>query len=106
MNKFYHKYTFFAFMKFRNVYTLIAAIILAACQTVDKTANFSHLSNAEVQHLADSLAQTYIIVDTHVDLPYRLSIKNFRLEREYLGIPVSTTEGDFRSEERRVGKEC
>jgi len=53
--------------------------------------------------MADSLAQTYIIVDTHVDLPYRLGIRNFRLEREYLRIPVSTTEGDFDYERAKKG---
>jgi len=44
---------------------------------------------------ADSLAHAYIITDGHVDLPYRLKIKNFRLEREFLGIPIETDEGDF-----------
>jgi membrane dipeptidase len=41
------------------------------------------------------IAQKNIIVDGHVDLPYRLKVKNFRLEKEYLGIPVKTKEGDF-----------
>jgi membrane dipeptidase len=44
---------------------------------------------------ANDLAHRYILTDGHVDLPYRLKVKNFRLEREYLSIPVSTTEGDF-----------
>jgi membrane dipeptidase len=30
-----------------------------------------------------------------VDLPYRLKVNNFRLEREMMGIPVETDEGDF-----------
>lgn len=41
------------------------------------------------------LAQQTLITDGHVDLPYRLKAKNFRLEREYLGIPVQSDEGDF-----------
>lgn len=45
--------------------------------------------------VADSLAQAYILVDGHVDLPYRLTVKRFRLTKEFLGIPVSSTEGDF-----------
>jgi membrane dipeptidase len=44
---------------------------------------------------AKNLAQKNIIVDGHVDLPFRLKIKNFRLEKEYLGIPIKTKEGDF-----------
>lgn len=44
---------------------------------------------------ANKLAHEYIITDGHVDLPYRLKVQNFRLEREYIGIPVETDEGDF-----------
>jgi len=47
------------------------------------------------QKQAEELAQKYIITDGHVDLPYRLRIKNFRLEKEFLGIPIETQEGDF-----------
>jgi len=47
---------------------------------------------------ADKLAHKYILTDGHVDLPYRLKVTNFRLEREYLGIPIATENGD-RSEE-------
>jgi len=44
---------------------------------------------------AKMLAQKYIITDGHVDLPYRLKVTNFRLEKEYLGIPYQTDKGDF-----------
>ena len=44
---------------------------------------------------ARALSQKYIITDGHVDLPYRLKIQNFRLEKEYLGIPIETDRGDF-----------
>ena len=36
---------------------------------------------------AVEIAHKYVIVDGHVDLPYRLKIKHFRLEKEYTGIP-------------------
>lgn len=52
---------------------------------------------------ADSLAHAFILADSHVDLPYRLSIKKFRLEREYLGIPISSIEGDFDYERAKKG---
>lgn len=45
--------------------------------------------------LHDVLAQKYIIVDGHVDLPYRLRVMNFRLEKEFLEIPVKSDKGDF-----------
>ena len=44
---------------------------------------------------ANMLAQKYIITDGHVDLPYRLKVQNFRLEKEYIGIPIETEKGDF-----------
>lgn len=44
---------------------------------------------------ATKLCHKYIIVDGHVDLPYRLKVKRFRLEKEFLGIPIKTKEGDF-----------
>ena len=52
-------------------------------------------SDEQLHQQADQLAHKYILTDGHVDLPYRLKIKNFRLERQYMDIPVSTTEGDF-----------
>jgi membrane dipeptidase len=53
--------------------------------------------------LAQQLCQQYIIVDGHVDLPYRLKVKNFRLEKSYTGIPVSTKEGDFDYKRAKTG---
>ena len=52
-------------------------------------------SDVELHAHADSLAHAYLITDGHVDLPYRLKVQNFRLEREMLGIPIETDEGDF-----------
>jgi len=45
--------------------------------------------------LADKLAHNYIITDGHVDLPYRLKVQNFRLAKEFIGIPIETKDGDF-----------
>jgi len=44
---------------------------------------------------AQRLAHTFIITDGHVDLPYRLKTANFRLQKEYIGIPIETDKGDF-----------
>ena len=44
---------------------------------------------------ANKLAQKYIITDGHVDLPYRLKVTNFKLQKEYLGIPYQSNSGDF-----------
>lgn len=52
-------------------------------------------TEAEQKAFAQEAAQKFILTDGHVDLPYRLKVKNFRLEKEFLGIPVQSDEGDF-----------
>ncbi len=71
----------------------------SSAKMIDDTSNLSEVKiiNPYEKHLeeAKGLAQKFIITDGHVDLPYRLKVKNFRLDREYMGIPVETDEGDF-----------
>lgn len=87
-----------------NLIALVSLLALTtACSPVEKKKDYASLPDVELQRIADSLAQTFIITDGHVDLPYRLRIKHFRLEREYLGIPISTTEGDFDYERAKKG---
>lgn len=76
--------------------------ILAACGTKENI-NYANLPDEQLKKIADSLAHAYIITDGHVDLPFRLKVKNFRLEQEFLGIPLSTTEGDFDFERAKKG---
>ncbi|HMO40844.1 MAG TPA: dipeptidase [Saprospiraceae bacterium] len=52
-------------------------------------------SDEELRQIADSLAQKFIITDGHVDLPYRLVTRNFRLTKELIGIPIESEDGDF-----------
>jgi membrane dipeptidase len=44
---------------------------------------------------ANEIAHKYIITDGHVDLPYRLDVRNFKLTKEFIGIPIETDKGDF-----------
>ena len=74
---------------------VVIAAIVSSCSTLTESRDYTKLSDTDLHRVADSLAQAYIITDSHVDLPYRLKVKHFRLEKEYLGIPISTTEGDF-----------
>lgn len=60
-----------------------------------KTNPWKGLTDVQLRKVADSLAHKYVIVDGHVDLPYRLGVKNFRLTKEFLGIPIQSKEGDF-----------
>jgi membrane dipeptidase len=88
--------------------TLLACIslflFLTGCVSSEKKKkDYASLPDEQLDRIADSLAQAYIITDGHVDLPYRLKVKHFRLEREYMGIPLQTNEGDFDFERARKG---
>ncbi|HYC84503.1 MAG TPA: membrane dipeptidase, partial [Chryseosolibacter sp.] len=89
-------------MKSVNPIFSLVCLLASACSGIESR-DYANLSEEKLSEVADSLAQAYIITDGHVDLPYRLRVKRFRLEREYLGIPVSTTEGDFDFERARQG---
>lgn len=78
-------------------FSLLVGILLTA-----STLNAQE-SDEQLRQKADKIAHKYILTDGHVDLPYRLKIKNFRLEREYLGIPISTKDGDFDYERAKKG---
>ena len=84
-------------MKVLVVVLCLALMMAISCKENDKS------DNSELRTKANELAQKFILTDGHVDLPYRLRIKHFRLEREYLGIPVSTPEGDFDYERAKKG---
>lgn len=60
-------------------------------------------SDHNLYKYATELAHRFIITDGHIDLPYRLQVKNFKLEREFLEIPIQTNEGDFDYERARQG---
>lgn len=70
-------------------------ILLLVALAATSILSAQNATDEQLRAKADELAHQYIITDGHVDLPYRLKVKNFRLEREYMDIPVQTTEGDF-----------
>ncbi len=79
-------------MKYASI--LLSILLLLACSNESKK-EISQMTDEEIMTYANELAQKFIITDGHVDLPYRLKVKNFRLEKEYMGIPIETDEGDF-----------
>jgi len=84
------------FIGFWALFLLSCSTKKAVMETVPTPDTAPKLSVAETRMAkANELAQQYIITDGHVDLPYRLKVKNFRLEKEFLGIPIETDEGDF-----------
>jgi len=80
---------------------LFFILTIIGCATTEKIVEKEEIT--PTLESAKKLAQKYIIVDGHVDLPYRLHISNFRLEKEYLGIPISTEKGDFDFERSKEG---
>jgi len=88
-------------MKISQILSVITCIALAGCSN-SKT-DSTTATDDQLRSQAAELAHKFILTDTHVDLPYRLKIKHFRLERAYLGIPLSTTEGDFDYERAKKG---
>ena len=77
----------------QSKYFIIGLITVSAACT--SKVDYTSMPDDKLMEVADSLAQTYILADGHVDLPYRLTIKRFRLTKEFLGIPVSSGQGDF-----------
>lgn len=75
------------------MYRFICVCTILVCSTGIFAQN--DIGDAKLRRLADKLAQRYIIADGHVDLPYRLKVQNFRLAKEYIGIPIETQDGDF-----------
>lgn len=84
-------------------FVLFSILLLTMFASCDSKKDISKYSDEELKALANKLANELIITDGHVDLPYRLRVKKFRLEREYLGIPISSEEGDFDYERAKKG---
>jgi membrane dipeptidase len=72
----------------KKFYLIGLSLAIFACK-VNKTPEIDY------QKKAVELAHKYIMVDGHVDLPYRLKVKNFQMQKEFTGIPVETKDGDF-----------
>lgn len=69
--------------------TLCSTVMLTACE--DKTAVVKKAETATpmtVEQLAEKIAKENIIIDTHIDVPYRL-------EHEYEDVSKTTVKGDF-----------
>jgi membrane dipeptidase len=61
----------------------IIGLIAVSVACTSKKIDYSSMPDDKLMKVADSLAQTYIMVDGHVDLPYRLTIKRFQLTKEF-----------------------
>lgn len=80
---------------------LLSITFLFTCNR--KTTPVTGNVNSGLEAKAKELAQRYIITDGHIDLPYRLNISNFRMTKEFMGIPIKSDKGDFDWERAREG---
>jgi membrane dipeptidase len=71
-----------------SVYAFLTLLFLSCKSSKD-------IINKETMAKAKYLAKEYIITDGHVDLPYRMKVQNFRMTKEFVGLPVSSKTGDF-----------
>ncbi|MEP1035571.1 dipeptidase [Ekhidna sp.] len=74
--------------------TLIAAFMIGCSPAPKETKSIAEMSDMELTAMADSLAQTFIIVDGHVDLPYRMNVKGFMITKTVEDVSVETA-GNF-----------
>jgi membrane dipeptidase len=76
----------------KNYLVILAAALIAACSApAEKEVAEKPVDNKE---LAVQLAQENIIIDGHVDLPFRMVVKGFMLKKEVEDVSV-VTEGNF-----------
>jgi len=82
-------------MKFFSILCLSLVLLFTVPAMGQSSKATQKMTEAEMRAFADKLAHKYVIVDGHVDLPYRLRIKNFKVERQYVGITMHYPQGDF-----------
>ena len=80
-----------------NKFLIFSALCLVfvSCATVKPGPDYSKLSAQELLQEATQIAQSTMLVDGHVDLPYRMKVGGFTLKREVLDVSVRTPDGNF-----------
>ena len=79
----FHHLKYLLAMKFKLLFSLVFCL---------PSFIFGQKTDATLRAKADKLAHKFMITDGHVDLPYRLKIQNFRLERHYIDSLVIATD--------------
>ena len=83
----------FSFRKLSSL-LLLSALIIGCTVPEEEKVDYTTMSETELDAVADSLAHVYIIVDGHVDLPYRMNVKGFMITKTVEDVSVETT-GNF-----------
>lgn len=83
------------FLTYKKKSIMLFAVLLMGCtQAPKETKSVAEMTDEELTSLADSLAHKYILVDGHVDLPYRMNKKGFMITKTVEDVSVETT-GNF-----------
>ena len=73
----------------------ITLFLGSASMAQQASIDYRKLSDADRLKAAKEIAQSTIVVDGHVDLPYRMKVGGFTLKREVLDVSVRTPDGNF-----------
>ncbi|HSJ68846.1 MAG TPA: dipeptidase [Anditalea sp.] len=75
---------------------MVFGLLLGCSQApADQEEDYKNMSDAERLEAAKKMAQEFIMVDGHVDLPYRMKVGGFTLQREMLDVSERTDGGNF-----------
>lgn len=85
------------FRMIMNRFFLLSALCatLGSCASVKQAPDYTKLTAEERLQAATQIAQSTIMVDGHVDLPFRMKVGGFTLKREVLDVSVRTPDGNF-----------
>ena len=72
------------------IYCLMLSVFVVACEPAPKDS-----TDDQLREKAEALAQEFIIVDGHVDLPYRMEQGGFMVRKKVLNVSVDASDGNF-----------
>jgi membrane dipeptidase len=83
----------------KDLTSILLGFLAIICFSCDKSSpiepDYKSLSDDERAAIAREIAQNTILVDGHVDLPYRMKVGGFTLQREILNVAERTDGGNF-----------
>src|SRR5690606_16022426 len=89
--------------KFLHLLLIFCLLFSCTQQVQEEAIDYVSLSDEERLKAATELAQNTILVDGHVDLPYRMKVGGFTLQREMLDVSTRTEGGNFDFPRAREG---
>jgi membrane dipeptidase len=79
--------------KLISIYSI--AIFVFSCTPQEAVLDYTTMTDEERLKAATEIAHSTIMVDGHVDLPYRMKVGGFTLHREILDVSIRTPDGNF-----------